>query len=204
MRLLVQNGYNRGHYEKVFHANEEPNSFELQFLDSLCSSIPPKARILDLGVGTGIPYDKYLASRWHQVIGVDFSSRLIIQAIKNVPQAEYILSDLSNTWFAEKSFDAMVCLYAVFHIPRDEHRHLLANIYAWLKPKGIILITVGVYDLEYSKEENWCGVKMAWNSYDAHTYIQIMNKLGFNITNSRFEGQPGDKEYHFWIMAQKQ
>ena len=203
MRALVQEGYNKSEYETVFRITDTPNPFELRFLDSLCRLIPSNADILDLGSGPGIPYDKYFVSQGHNVVGVDFSERHLNLARKNVPKANYILGDFSKASFAEKSFNAVLSFYAIFHIPRREHPQLFVKMHKWLKPKGIILVTLGTTGGEYVEEKDWCGVRMAWSSYDPDTYKQIMNQTGFAVLEADFEGQPGDEEYHFWAMAQK-
>jgi ubiquinone/menaquinone biosynthesis C-methylase UbiE len=67
MRDLVKEGYNKGEYSKVYsRTNEIKDHFEKMMCDELLSRIKEKSKILDLGCGTGIPYDYYFASKKHK------------------------------------------------------------------------------------------------------------------------------------------
>ena len=41
------------------------------------------------------------------------------------------------------SFDAVVCLYAIIHVPLDLQPALISNIATWLRPGGWLLMTAG-------------------------------------------------------------
>jgi 2-polyprenyl-3-methyl-5-hydroxy-6-metoxy-1,4-benzoquinol methylase len=41
------------------------------------------------------------------------------------------------------SFDAIVCLYTLIHMPLDEQPPLLTQIATWLRPSGWLLTTTG-------------------------------------------------------------
>jgi ubiquinone/menaquinone biosynthesis C-methylase UbiE len=137
------------------------------------------------------------------VTGVDFSQKNINLARKNVPEAEFIKGDFSMIDFKKESFDAIVSFYAIFHIPREEHRDLFAKMNYLLKKKGIIIVTLGTSGSEYGEEDDWCGAPMAWSSHEPDMAKAIISEAGFTILETFFEGKPGDDEYHFWVLAQK-
>jgi SAM-dependent methyltransferase len=203
MRRIVQDGYEKDDYDKVFRADPVLRPMEIEFLDLLIKHLPGNAKILDLGSGTGIPYDKYLAGKGLRVIGVDFSSKHISLAYKNVPEAEYILGDFSKVGFQPDSFEAIAAFYSIFHLPRSEHPVLFRKMHRWLKPAGRILLTLGTGDMECDEELNWLGAPMMWSSYPPEENLQILEKTGFAVRKSGYEGAPGDEEYHFWLLAEK-
>jgi cyclopropane fatty-acyl-phospholipid synthase-like methyltransferase len=203
MKKIVQDGYENGDYANAFRKNTEPNELEKNYLVKLIKLLPKKSRVLDFGCGIGIPFDSYLVNSGIDVTGIDISTKHLKQAKKNVPQATFIKGDFSVYEFQEK-FDAIVSFYAIFHIPRDEHKKLFEKMFDLLKVDGVILITLGASDYEYMVNENWFGSpKMAWSSHKPDNYKKLIVDAGFKLLDLGFEGKFGDEEYHFWLLAQK-
>ncbi|MEK6895928.1 MAG: class I SAM-dependent methyltransferase [Nanoarchaeota archaeon] len=201
MRKIVKEGYEKGDYAGTFRTSNKPNKMEESFLKKLLKLLPKNLHVLDFGCGIGVPFDKYLVEHGCKVTGVDISQKHINEAKKNVPKAKFIKGDFSKIDFQE-TFDAIISFYAIFHIPREEHKELFLKMADLLKSNGKILITLGTSG-GYGEEEEWCGAKMAWSTYDPDTYKKLLDETGFKILEATFEGQPGDEEYHFWVLAQK-
>ncbi|MFX0113785.1 MAG: class I SAM-dependent methyltransferase [Candidatus Hodarchaeota archaeon] len=201
MRKIVEGGYDEGDYESFFRKSHSLNRRERRFFKQLIEKIPKKSAILDLGSGTGIPYDKYLVKRGFDVTGIDLSSKHIAMAKKNVPGAKYIQADFSRFDFGLNVFDAVISFYAVFHIPREEHANLFTKIHSALKEKGILLVTMGTEDLELCVAE-FIGSRMAWSSYSIPTNKRIIENAGFTLVHVE-EQHEDPQEHHLWILAQK-
>lgn len=203
IRKIVEEGYNNADYAGIFRVNAEPNEMELYFLKKLVDGVGAKADVLDLGCGIGLPFDKFLVDKNIKVTGIDISQKHIELSKKNVPQAKFIKGDFSAFDFGSKKFNGIISFYAIFHIPREEHRNLFIKMNRLLVENGIILVTLGTSGSEYGEEQNWCGAPMAWSTYDPQTYKQMLDESRFKILEDKFEGQPGDEEYHYWVLAQK-
>jgi SAM-dependent methyltransferase len=203
MRDIVRQGYEAGNYAREFRANGEPSVRERFFLERLLSLSLPHPDIVDLGCGTGAPFGKFLASRGAKLTGIDSCAKHIASARQNIPAGEFVEGDFSEIDLGAGRFDAAVALYAVFHIPRDEHAALFGKVARALKANGLFLVTLGAVASEYGEEENWAGAKMAWSSYDPDRYRKLLAAAGFEIFESQFEGAPGDREYHWWVLARK-
>ncbi|MDD5529432.1 MAG: class I SAM-dependent methyltransferase [bacterium] len=201
MRKIVEEGYEKGDYAGTFRISDKPNEMEEGFLKKLIKLLPKNPHILDFGCGIGVPFDKYLDDHGCKVTGIDISQKHINEAKKNVHNAKFIKGDFSKTDFQE-TFDAIISFYAIFHIPREEHKELFLNMADLLKKEGKILITLGTSG-SYGEEENWCGAKMVWSTYKPEMYKKLLDETGFKILEATFEGKQGDKEYHFWVLAQK-
>lgn len=202
MKKLVEEGYDTGDYVSAFRLTKKPNMMEKSFLDKLIELIPKGGRVLDLGCGTGIPIDKYLVDKGIRVRGIDISQKHVNLAKRNVPSAEFVKGDFSEFDFDEK-FDAIISFYAIFHIPREEHKDLFLKMYDLLNDNGVILVTLGTSGSEYGEEKDWAGATMAWSTYEPKEYKKIIKLVGFKILEATFEGEPGDDEYHFWVLAKK-
>lgn len=202
IRKVVKEGYEKGDYTGHFRTSSQPNEKEKKILDLLAARIPKIAKILDLGCGIGVPFDKYLADKGFKITGVDFALNHIVAAKKNVPSATFIEGDFSKTDFGSEHFHAIIAMYSVFHIPREEQQSLFNKMHDLLEGGGVILMTLGTSNTD-GLEENWAGAPMAWSNFDPATYKAMIAKAGFEITVSEYEGQPGDDEYHWWILAKK-
>jgi trans-aconitate methyltransferase len=202
IRKIVEAGYDKGEYASIWRTSRIPNEMEKKWLDKLQNLIPSHARVLDLGCGPGIPFDSYLVDSGHIVTGIDISALHIEEAKKNVPTGTFIKGDFSEYQFDEK-FNAIASFYAIFHIPREEHKALFEKMHNLLEPKGIILVTLGTSGTEGVEEKWLSSTQMAWSQYTPEEYKKIISEVGFKIIESDFEGKPGDDEYHFWLMAEK-
>lgn len=202
MREVVEKGYDEGDYEGNYRRTQRLNKREMMFFKKLENLIPDRAKIIDLGSGTGIPYDKYLVKRGYDVTGIDISSKHIVKAQNYVPEAKYIKADFSSIDLNQTSFDAVISLYAVFHIPRVEHSSLFVKIHSMLKDRGILLVTMGTTDMELDIHE-FLGSQMAWSSYTIPENKKIIEEAGFKILFVDEEDED-PQEHHLWIIAQKE
>jgi 2-polyprenyl-3-methyl-5-hydroxy-6-metoxy-1,4-benzoquinol methylase len=81
--------------------------------------------VLDLGCGSGVPIARSLADAGYRVTGIDISEVQVRRARERVPQADFIQVDATAAFFDDASFDAVVSLYALIHIPLAEQPPLL-------------------------------------------------------------------------------
>jgi ubiquinone/menaquinone biosynthesis C-methylase UbiE len=93
---------------------------------------------LDAACGTG-RFAEFLASRGHQVIGVDSSPAMLAHARQRVPQAEFHVAELDRLPLPDDSVDVIVCALALEHVPRLEP--VLAEFARVLRPGGDLVIS---------------------------------------------------------------
>ena len=152
------------------------------------------SKILELGCGCGVPVSK-LVSESHSVSGIDFSSVQIQRARKLVPRATFLCEDMCDVRFDSGMFDAVVCLYAIIHVPLWEQPGLIERISHWVKPGGYFLLSGG-QDSWTGQEKNWFGVDggdMYWSHGGRDTYLNWLESYGFEIKWEEFvpEGNSG-------------
>src|SRR5690606_3426858 len=141
--------------------------------------------VLDLGSGCGIPVCRILDEAGHSVTGVDISDVQIERARQLVPRATFIRADATQVAFPAASFDGVVCLYALIHIPLSEQLPLLRRIAGWLRPGGALLITTG-YTSWTGMEANWHGAPMWWSHADVATYRSWLREARLQIAGEDF------------------
>jgi 2-polyprenyl-3-methyl-5-hydroxy-6-metoxy-1,4-benzoquinol methylase len=202
IRKLVKEGYEKGDYAVRFRSSSQLNALEKRFIDRMTALIPAAAKILDLGCGTGIPFAKYLAGKGFRITGIDFASKHIAAARMNVSEATFIENDFSKLDFGSERFHAIIAMYSIFHIPRGEQNTLFSKMHNLLQRGGVVLMTLGTSSTE-EQSENWAGASMAWSSFDTAAYEAMIAMAGFEIIESEYEGQPGEEEYHWWVLAKR-
>jgi 2-polyprenyl-3-methyl-5-hydroxy-6-metoxy-1,4-benzoquinol methylase len=155
--------------------------------------------VLDLGCGCGIP-DAQLLARRFQVTGVDISDVQVERAKQNVPSAKFVRADMTEIEFPPAHFGAVVCLYALIHVPLAEQRGLLRKIYEWLEPHGLSLVITG-HEAWTGTERSWLGTDatMYWSHADAETYAQWFKELGFR-TLRRIFVREGDGGHELFLL----
>ncbi|MGR6319128.1 class I SAM-dependent methyltransferase [Micromonospora soli] len=117
---------------------------EARLLDTL---VPPGARILDAGTGTG-RVAAALAARGHSVLGVDADPALIEAARADHPGPRFLVADLAELDLAAQGepapFDAAVVAgnVMVFVAPGTE-RAVLARVAAHVRRDGLVVVGFG-------------------------------------------------------------
>ncbi len=165
--------------------------------------LPGGARVLELGCGSGVPSTQQLARRF-DVTGVDISPRQIELARRNVPSARFVCADISTLDFPERSFDGVVGLYAISHLPREEHARLFGDVFRLLTPGGLFLATLGATDSPAWTGE-WLGEPMFFSSHDAATNRRLVQDAGFELLLDEVAITPepeGDASF-LWVIGQK-
>lgn len=154
-----------------------------QALDLLTASVPPRSRVLDLGCGAGAPVARALAERY-DVVGVDLSASMLRMARAQVPDAALVRADMGTVAFADRSFNAIVSFYAIFHLPRELQPPLFQRLHRWLRPGGHLLVSLGRTD-EAPYTEEFFGVEMYWSHYGVAQYREMLRDAGFEIIGER-------------------
>lgn len=129
----------------------------------------PNARILDLGAGSGRTYS-YFNKRNYEYIGLDFSKEMKDCAFAIHGEFPYILDDMTNLkkYFNANSVDGIFAVYSLFHLPKDDLKKLLSDIYDILKVNGIFLFKYQIGPGEEMADEPYLknkGVKVLYMNY---------------------------------------
>lgn len=140
-KSVVISGYDNC-AERYHHEREKQHDPAMDFI---LDKLPTRSSVLDVGCGSGVPVCSTLTTRY-EVEGIDISSKQIELARKNVPSAHFEHVDVLDYARNNDAFDAIVCFYALFHIPKQKHRDVLSRFYNWLRPNGYLIVTLAEDD----------------------------------------------------------
>lgn len=199
-REIVRRGYDALSYH--YRPDDADDGQYGAWLADLLPRLPTSADVLDLGCGCGVPAARFLANAGHRVTGVDISEVQLRRARRLVPSGTFRRADAVELELPPASFDAVVCLYTLIHIPLADQPGLVRRIVSWLRPGGWLLATTG-HDAWTGTENNWLGgpASMWWSQADVATYRSWLQRAGVKIATEDFiaEGAGG----HALFLAQR-
>ncbi len=198
---LVRSGYNA--ISRAYRGDDDPAHEYDHWLADLEARIPDCGQVLDIGCGCGVPVARRLAAAGHQVTGVDVSDVQIERARQLVPGAAFLRADATDIAFPPDSFDAVVCLYALIHMPLDRQPRLLREVARWLRPGGWLLATTGQAAWT-GTEENWLGgpAGMWWSHADAASYRTWLHRSGLEVVDQQFVPEGDSGHALFWARLE--
>ncbi|MGB2874202.1 MAG: class I SAM-dependent methyltransferase [Gaiellaceae bacterium] len=199
---IVRGGYDAiaGRYADWAASFETPAA---RWLAKFIERVPAGAHVLELGCGGDNPATRQLVERYDYV-GVDISAGQLERARKAFPGARFVLGDVVEVELEDDSFDGVVSLFMLGHVPRAEQGLVLEHIASWLRPGGRLLATMGTADADDEVEDGWLGAPMFFASFDEETNRRLVAAAGFELVEARvvpFE-EPGHGLVRFmWVLA---
>jgi len=150
-------------------------------LAALARAIPPRARVLDLGCGDGVPVSQFLIQEGFDVVALDSSPEMIARYRANFPSVSARRDRVQDVRFAPGSFDAVVAWGVLFHLSASEQEAAIERVSAWLKPDGWFLFTSG--DVSGVTEGQMKGVTLQYVSLGVGTYRDSLLEAGLLLAD---------------------
>ena len=188
----------------------------LEYLQRLFRTLSPSTdnsasphHIVELGCGCGTPTLDHILRQGEKIIatGNDLSSTQLALARDNLAahasRLNLIESDMTKLDFEPTSLTAIVAMYSLIHLPRDEQRLMVDKMARWLKPGGVLLANFAPDPIDVAVFENWLHEKgwMFWSSLGEQGTLEALKEAGFVIESKAVEG---DKEENFlWVLARR-
>ena len=176
----------------------------LEWLALLEPELPDGAAVLELGCGAGVPVTRRLAERY-QVTAVDLSRRQVELARANVPDATVLRADALELDLPDASFDALVSLYMSGHVPRGEQHELLQRIARWVRPGGLVLMTLTRDASDGVVDDDWLGAPMYFAGEEPETNLERLRAAGFDVLRAELVPQVefGREVRFLWALARR-
>ncbi len=159
----------------------------------------PQGKILEIGAGGGRDA-RELVRAGYEYIGIDISSRLLIQARKNNPGVNFIHQSVYDLDFPENFFDGFWTSATLLHIPKSRIKIALGKIYAVIKPGGVGFISIkqGRGEKIEADEPQLPGDRRRlFAYYTQDEFKKILQQNGYQILESRIRPM---SERTTWII----
>jgi SAM-dependent methyltransferase len=102
--------------------------------------LPPPARVLDVGCGTGVLAQR-LAGRGYDVVGLDPSKGMLEVMHRRAPELEAVAGSATEIPFAEGEFDLALSVAAMHHIAEPAAvRRALEEMVRVVRPGGLVAV----------------------------------------------------------------
>ena len=152
--------------------------------------------VLDLGCGPGF-YSLMFGSRGLNVIGIDYSDKMVEQATQNAKDrnidAKFLKMDAQNLEFTDNSFDLVVSRDMFWCLEHPEKAY--SEIIRVLRPGGVAIVSDGnyylhLYDKRYLEQrEKMKAMRDKDPSADKHSRFN-KDKVDFGIIEKMAEDLP--------------
>jgi len=182
-----------------------------RYVRQLLALMPERPDILEVGCGAAVEPTPTLAAAG-RFVGVDISFAQLERARERLPTSRFVHGDLTTTSFEPASFDAVVALFVLTHVPSEQLPGLIRRIEHWLRAGGAFLGTFGTGCRHDTVVDDWLGVPMFFSGYDELDNERLVRHAGLEIIESMIEPmlepetEPGRGSrtvaFH-WILARK-
>ncbi len=135
--------------------------------------IPPGARLLDAGCGSGRTLDEL--ARRGRVSGVDTSPEAVAAARRR-GHRDVRVARVEHLPFPDGTFDLVTCLDVVEHTPDD--RATLAELRRVTRPGGLLVVTVPAYQALWSWHD---VVNRHFRRYDSASLRAAAREAGWDV-----------------------
>ncbi|MBR8743591.1 cyclopropane-fatty-acyl-phospholipid synthase family protein [Nocardiopsis sp. MG754419] len=151
--------------------------------------LSPGQRVLDVGCGLGQPAARIAAAEDVHVTGVSISREQVKRATELAEKADFASrlefqhGDAMRLPFADASFDAVVAIESIFHMPDREQ--VLAEIARVLKPGGRITLTDffarGPIPDDQKEAVERCLRDFIMTLADVDDYLPMLRRAGLRV-----------------------
>jgi cyclopropane fatty-acyl-phospholipid synthase-like methyltransferase len=173
---------------------------ERKWLDRFIAHLPAKARVLDIGCGTGEPIARYLLEARCDVTGIDAAPEMIDIAKRQLPGATWRVSDMRSLELNE-TFNGLLAWNSFFHLAPEQQRQMFP-IFARHAADGAALMftsgpsageAIGTFERE----------PLYHASLAPAEYRQLLDSNGFDVVDHVVE-DPDCGRLTIWIGRLRQ
>jgi 2-polyprenyl-3-methyl-5-hydroxy-6-metoxy-1,4-benzoquinol methylase len=158
-------------------------------------TLPPRASVLDLGCGHGVPISQALIDQGFDVYGVDASAGMIAAFRQRFPKAHAECLAVEDSEFFGHTFDAVIAWGLMFLLQPDVQSVVIRKVAQVLNPKGKFLFTSPSQAVSWHDSITDCECI----SVGAERYRDLLQAEGLVVVGE--QSDEGDNYYYLVSKA---
>ncbi|HEY0637275.1 MAG TPA: class I SAM-dependent methyltransferase [Pseudonocardiaceae bacterium] len=169
----------------------------------LIDELPPGARVLDHGCGSGLPTAVQLAEAGLEVVGTDESGRMLDLARARVPGGTFLRRDLRELGPDLGEFDAIVSFFSLLMLPKADIATVLADARKRLTGRGLLAISMVYGDFDFFPI-TFLGVDTHASAYPTADLVDVVAGAGFTVLDvleHEAQAEPARPERQIYLRA---
>ena len=194
----VKEAYDEMAQDYMDHVTSVSSSDRPDPVEQFQNELAPGDKLLDAGCGPG---RQTLRRSGENGVGLDASREQLSLATERVT-AKLVQGDMTALPFSSDSFDAVMALYSLIHVPVDDHRSVLEEFARVLRPSGTLLVSEGGVEWTGSNPD-WLdsGTEMRWSMAGPEATADDLRACGFEIRDVWDVPDPGDDGVKPFFLA---
>ncbi len=183
-------------YNKIAESYEQYNAVSIwtKQLEEFKKRISGK-KVLEIGCGFGrdsINFSDY------EYVGIDASPKMIESAKKKYPNMDFRLMDFYKLDFSHNSFDGVLAIASLLHIPKKEIKEVIQSIIKLLKSNGVGLITMRKGEGEGWREKS--ASKRYFAFYQIEEFKKILEESNLAVLDIGETKEPDGTEWMYFFV----
>lgn len=159
-------------------------SIEGAWLDRFLALVPKRARILDIGCGSGRPIARSLIERGCRLTGVDAAPAMIALCREAFPAQDWYVADMRHLSLG-RAFDGLIAWDSFWHLAPEDQRRTFAVLRAHAAPGAALMFTSGP---AYGEAIGTLrGEPLYHASLDEAEYRALLEAQGFEVVERRID-----------------
>jgi SAM-dependent methyltransferase len=165
-----------------------------RFAESAATSANPACPVCDLGCGPG-HVGAFMADLGLDVIGIDLSESMVTQARHDYPALTFVQGDMTALALPNQALAAIVCFYALIHVPRARVLQALQEMRRVLVTRGALLLAVhGGEGTLHADEMVGQPADLDATLFQLSELSELLEQAGFGIVEAH-ERAPYEEEH---------
>jgi len=164
----------------------------LTFVDS-------RGKALDVGCGCNRRVLDYLDNEGFKYEGLDVSEKTIKLARQQHPEVVFYHEDICE-WEITQKYDFITAWDSLWHIPLNEHQHVISKLLSALNPSGVLIFSFGGLEEPDEHTNQLMGPTVYYSTLGTFAYLRLVTELGGIIRHFEFDQYP---EPHAYIVLQR-
>jgi SAM-dependent methyltransferase len=150
-------------YAREFSTELERKPFDRALMEKFVATLPPRARVCDLGCGPG-HITAHLRTLGADSFGIDLSPVMVAVAGRLNPSIPFRVGDMQDLDLATGSVDGITAFYSIIHLSREALPRAFQEMARVLRPGGRALVSFHCGPDDVHLDE-WFGREVSLDFY---------------------------------------